>query len=885
MLDDNIQKTYSLVIGQCTDLLQSKLKQQAQWAKISKDQDAIALIGLIKTITFKFEDQKSLPLALYLSKANLYNLRQSTTNNHDYLQRFQNLVDVATAYNGQLHDQAIVNIVTERLHPGSTYAALTAANQQAVQTASSKLYLAIMFIYQSSRRCYGKLGEELKNSFTKGNDDCPNKLISAYHLINEYKSWQPKSAIPESSGVAFAQKKGKDTEPKNKDDSWQKKATCHNCGKIGHIRPNCPSLKEDSGTELDTNKTKSPTKSSKDKQAAKKKKKKTYFAQQATVISSGNESSKTENQFLSFTFFGHCNTTANPMKLHDIILLDNQSTVDLFCNRKFVSHVWKTKHSMTVHGNGGTLTTNMKAHVDNYGDVWYDPSAITNILSLKNVCNKYRVTYNSNAEGAFIVHKPDNTDVHFVMHANGLHYHNTDNRQLSFVMTVEEQSVGYSKKQLQQAKRARNFQAYVGYPSTHDLKNIITNNLITDCPVTIQDVDQAKKIYGPSVAILKGKTTRHTPLVVTSDYVAIPPHILSANKHVTLSGNLFFVNKIPFFATISDHIKFTTAEHINNQKLQQLIQASKHVQAIYDARGFEINSMLMDGKFVPLKHELASLGIVLNTTAANQHVPKIEQQIRVIKERVRATRHTLPFRVIPLTMLISMINTSVLWINAFPPSGGVSSHLSPRNIMTGIQFNYKKHCQLQFGSYVQAHQEPSPTNTQAACTVGAICLGPTGNIQASYYFLNLHTGERITQRRWTLLPMPQEVIEHVNQLGSAESQPQLLTFYDRRGQLIGDSVTPGVQDIPDLLHPEPDGLEDLNTPAVNYEFGKDEETDINQPLIDTPQQTPDLAVETENPTLIQDDPHLPHEPAPEQVLIEDPEPTPLRRSACSRPKP
>jgi hypothetical protein len=74
LLDDNIQKTCSLVIGQCTDLIQSKLKQQAAWATISSDQDAIALIGLIKTITFRFEDQKFLPLALYLSKASLYNL-------------------------------------------------------------------------------------------------------------------------------------------------------------------------------------------------------------------------------------------------------------------------------------------------------------------------------------------------------------------------------------------------------------------------------------------------------------------------------------------------------------------------------------------------------------------------------------------------------------------------------------------------------------------------------------------------------------------------------------------------------------------------------------------------------------------------------------------
>ena len=36
VLDDNIQKAYSLlVIGKCTDLLQSKLKQQSQWSTLS----------------------------------------------------------------------------------------------------------------------------------------------------------------------------------------------------------------------------------------------------------------------------------------------------------------------------------------------------------------------------------------------------------------------------------------------------------------------------------------------------------------------------------------------------------------------------------------------------------------------------------------------------------------------------------------------------------------------------------------------------------------------------------------------------------------------------------------------------------------------------------
>ena len=41
--------------------------------------------------------------------------------NLKYLDRFINLVNIATAYKGQLHDQAILDIATENVHTGTAF--------------------------------------------------------------------------------------------------------------------------------------------------------------------------------------------------------------------------------------------------------------------------------------------------------------------------------------------------------------------------------------------------------------------------------------------------------------------------------------------------------------------------------------------------------------------------------------------------------------------------------------------------------------------------------------------------------------------------------------------------------------------------------------------
>ena len=76
--------------------------------------------------------------------------------------------------------------------------------------------------------------------------------------------------------------------------------------------------------------------------------------------------------------------------------------------------------------------------------------------------------------------------------------------------------------------------------------------------------------------------------------------------------------------------------------------------------------------------------------------------------------------------------------------------------MTGHTLNFQRHARLELGAYVQMHEEHD--NSMGPRTLGAICLGPTGNQQGGHWFLSLTSGVRIICHRWTSLPAPREVI-------------------------------------------------------------------------------------------------------------------------------
>ncbi len=160
--------------------------------------------------------------------------------------------------------------------------------------------------------------------------------------------------------------------------------------------------------------------------------------------------------------------------MKQVILLDSQSTICVFCNKNLLANITKATSPLRLRSNGGTMLLSKEATIENYDQkVWYSADAITNILSLKNVKNQYRVTYDSDNK-CFIVHQKQFglPNMIFKQHSSGLHYYDPQIQQgnFTFVKTVKSNKALFTKRQIKGAQGARRLYECLSHPSIQDFK-------------------------------------------------------------------------------------------------------------------------------------------------------------------------------------------------------------------------------------------------------------------------------------------------------------------------------------------------------------------------------------------------------------------------------
>ena len=104
-LKNTLHSLFSVIWGQCSQLLRSKLESKSEYEGIKENSDVSGLLKLIKTVVYQFETHTSIYEALDEAKKNYYLYYQGPkTSNTQHVKNLQDMVEVIKYHGGSVTD-------------------------------------------------------------------------------------------------------------------------------------------------------------------------------------------------------------------------------------------------------------------------------------------------------------------------------------------------------------------------------------------------------------------------------------------------------------------------------------------------------------------------------------------------------------------------------------------------------------------------------------------------------------------------------------------------------------------------------------------------------------------------------------------------------------
>ncbi|VEU33958.1 unnamed protein product [Pseudo-nitzschia multistriata] len=780
---NDMEKLYSVVLGQVDEGMEEKLRESPKWERINKEKCPVELLILLRDICYQGNKTQIHPLTnIIRAIRKLVCSRQRLTEGVTYVQATTQAYDVLEAIGGDL--LCPVAIKHELETNSAKYGRMTYSQYKNLQEdnalrvmieKSAKQQLLAVLLIEGSNEDTSVLKQTLENQYTLGMNNYPVTPTAALGMLNQFKGSKKggtKSAVANKGnkgvhrnhqeGTAFVTTGAIATpeiEAAGEDDESEE------LGLTSHqLLMRAVECDEDFGDTEEH-----------------------CFFQWGRTSKAPTDTFRYSNKVQRL--FAQQNDTNDRKGTGGVnpnwILLDSESSCNLIANPDLLKNIRKAPKGQVMHiyCNSGVASTNLIGDLPGFGKVWFYKEGIANVLSLALVSDRFRVTMDTDCDNALHVHRPGGGTRRFSRSECNLYYcdltKTTSGRVLT-ITSVEGQQSEFSDLDCRRAMKARKLQEIMGFPTTRDLIRMVENKLVTNCGVTRRDIMNAEVIYGKHVSIVKGKTVRQQGKHIREDVSPVPADILDRYGKVMLHVDIMTVNGIQFFHSISRHLRFRTTRAVTNMRQSTLLDCVVSLIGQYRTRGFIVTQISGDNQFECLRDDLLKLSppVDVHCVAAGQHEPTIERSNRTLKETVRCYVNHLPYKKLPKRCVIELIYAATYWLNC--RTTGVHRTKSIREIMTGVCLNAGEDCKFQFMEPILAHVDDTD-NTMKARAVDALYLRPTGSITGGFYAFDLNTCKRIHRKSATPTPLTKTIIRQVTQIAEAQKMPRGVSFGDATG--------------------------------------------------------------------------------------------------------